>query len=162
MGAEEFAMAGIKGGLSEIIGDRAGDLVRKYGGKAVSSGLQRLGFDYGTVMKKLGGGVKKINKTVNGITSERVMQGWAKDKVAVIGRDQAARVDVFAQGINAETWKGFDINLTKDQNMENNKAWVQKLKNEGYTIYDTGTGPKSSDKGDHYAMETKEIFGDKK
>ena len=106
-------------------------------------------------------GVKKINKTVNGVTAKRKMVGWAEGKVAVIGRDQTSRVNKFAKGIGAETWGGFDADLSDAQNLANNKKWIQGLKDDGYTIYDTGTGPKSSEKGDYYGMETKEVFGDK-
>ena len=63
--------------------------------------------------------------------------------------------------MGAEYWKGWDPKLTEAENLANNKAWIQGLKEQGYTIYDLGTGPKSDQKGVFYGMETREIFGDK-
>jgi hypothetical protein len=39
--------------------------------------------------------------------------------------------------------------------------WAEKIKNEGYKVFDTGLGAKDA-KGTFYGMETKTIFGDKK
>jgi len=122
----------------------------------------------------LDNGVEFINATVNGITAHRVRIGNANGKIAVIGRGQTDRVDEFAKGINAETWKGFDPNLSDAENLAANKAWVQKLKDENYTVFDVGLDPKYTSKGDYYQapqssdfskgkfyeMESKELFGD--
>jgi hypothetical protein len=152
------------GFIGDLAGGGLGELTSKYGAPAIAKGIAKMGFDYKTLCSMMGGGLKNISKSVDGITSTRMVQGWAKGKVAVIGRDQANRVDVFAaglkkQGINAETFH-WDDKLTPDQNFERNKEWVSKLKEQGYTIYDTGTGPISPNKGRDYGMETNEIFGD--
>ncbi|GEQ85375.1 hypothetical protein ULMS_08830 [Patiriisocius marinistellae] len=154
---QDFAV----GFIGDLAGGGLGELTAKYGSKAIAKGLSKMGFEYGDVNKMLGGGIKNnINETVNGVTAKRKMVGWAEGKVAVIGRDQKERVNKFAEGIGAETWDGFDINLPEAENIANNKKWIQGLKDEGYTIYDTGTGPKSPDKGAYYGMETKEVFDD--
>jgi hypothetical protein len=93
-----------------------------------------------------------------------MMQGWAKGKVAIIGRNMD-RVNAFAEGVNGITWGGFNPSLSEAENLANNRAWIQGLKKEGYTIYDVGLDPKHTQKGDYgkgtyYGMETKEVFGD--
>jgi len=149
------------GFIGDLAGGGIGELISKYGAKNIANGLMnKLGIDYGTVMKMLGGGIKSINKTINGVKSTRMLQGWAKGKVAVIGRDMKGRVEKFAKGIGAEYWTGWDPNLTDAENLVNNEAWIKGLKEQGYTIYDTGTGPISNQKGQFYEMETREIFGD--
>lgn len=42
---EEFVKSGVKGGISSIIGDKAGDILKKYGPIAFSKGMRMLGFD---------------------------------------------------------------------------------------------------------------------
>ncbi len=93
------------------------------------------------------------------------MKGWDPQKIAVIGRSQDERVVPFAIKLSNELgihvhqikeWQGWSSNLT----IEQNKQWIQKLKNEGYTIYDIGTDPRyGNDKGPFYGMEFDEIFG---
>ncbi len=114
---QDFAV----GFIGDLAGGGLGDLTAKYGSKAIAKGLSKMGFDYGDVNRMLGGGVKNINETVNGITAQRKMVGWAEGKVAVIGRDQTGRVNKFAEGIGAETWGGFDPNLSDAENLANNK-----------------------------------------
>ena len=79
------------------------------------------------------------------------------------------RVKSFARGIKAETFKpskkaselyrkGDDTLLMKE-----NKKWVKKIKDKGYTVYDVGLDPEFTStgnmkKGDFYKMETKELF----
>ena len=125
-------------------------------------------------MNKLDNGVELINITVNNVTANRLRVGNANGKVAVIGRGQTNRVDEFAKGINAETWKGFNPDLSDAENLAANKAWIQKLKDENYTVFDVGLDPKYTSKGDYYQspqstdfnkgdfyeMESKELFGD--
>lgn len=125
-------------------------------------------------INKLDNGVSVINKTVNGITANRLRVGNANGKIAVIGRGQKNRVDKFAKGIGAETWDGFDPLKSADENLKANKAWVKKLKDEKYTVFDVGLDPKYStkgdyyqtpnsvdyDKGDFYDMESSQLFGD--
>jgi RHS repeat-associated protein len=159
--AEQAGMDFLTGFIGDLAGGGMADLISKYGYKSIANGLMnKLGMDYGSVMKMMGGGAKSINKTINGITSTRMMQGWAKGKIAVIGRGMDNRVIPFAEGLGAEYWKGWDGNLSEAQNLLNNQNWVQGLKDQGYTIYDIGTGPISNEKGAFYGMETKEIFGD--
>jgi len=160
--SEQAGMDFATGFIGDLAGGGFADLISKYGSKSVANGLMnKLGMSYGNVMGMMGGGIKSINKTVNGVTSTRMMQGWAKGKIAVIGRDMDNRVIPFADGMGAEYWKGWNPKLSDAENLTNNKAWVQGLKEQGYTIYDIGTGPKSNQKGAFYGMETKEIFGDK-
>jgi RHS repeat-associated protein len=161
---QDFAV----GFIGDLAGGGMGELVTKYGAQNVAKGLLKIGFDYPFIAKAMGGGVRNISKSVDGVTSTRMVEGWAKGKVAIIGRDMEGRVDVFKkglekEGINAETFH-WDKNLTPDENYKRNTAWVKKIKQEGYTVYDTGTGPipRSPDKGEGYGMETKQIFGDKK
>ena len=73
-----------------------------------------------------------------------------------------------------ETFKGFDPTKSKEWNLNKNKEWVQKLKDEGYTVYDVGLDPNYSTRGDYYQtpyskdidkdiyydMESSELFGD--
>lgn len=161
------------GFIGDLIGGGLGDLTAKYGSKAIAKGLSKMGFEYGDVNRMLGGGIKNINETVNGVTANRKMVGWAEGKVAVIGRGQTDRVDVFAKGIGGKTWDDFDPTKSTSDNLAANKAWIQKLKDEGYTIYDVGLDPNYStkgdyyqmpysgdySKGDYYGMESQEIFG---
>lgn len=157
MAGRDFAT----GFIGDIAGGGLGELLNRYGAKNIANGLMnRLGMDYGSAMKMMGGGMKAINMDINGITATRMMQGWAKGKTAVIGRDMDNRVIPFANGIGADYWKGWDPNLSDAENLVNNQKWIQGLKEEGYTIYDIGTGPKSNEKGDFYGMETSEVFGD--
>ncbi len=158
---------GALGVMSAYLGIGAGKLIAKYGAKSIFKGLTKnMGVNYRTAMEIMGGGVKSINKTVNGITSRRMIKGWANGKVAVIGRGMDKRVSVFANGIDAEIFtpskKAMNMFNNGDDSLlyNENKAWIRKLKDNGYTIYDTGTGPISNQKGKFYGMETKEIFGD--
>lgn len=153
------------GFIGDLAGGGLGDLVSKYGASSVAKGLGRMGFDYGAITRMMGGGVRAINKTINGVTSTRMVQGWAQGKVAVIGRNMD-RVRAFANGAGAEVWNGFDPNLSQAENLANNKKWIQGLKDQGYTIYDVGLDPKYASKGDlrkgdYYGMESREVFGDK-
>ena len=103
--------------------------------------------------------VAHYSVTFKGVTSARMRVG-TNGKSIVIGRDMKNRVNPFAKEIGAETWTGFDTKLTEAQNLANNKAWIQEKINQGYSVYDVGTGPESSNKGVYYDMETKEAFGD--
>ena len=107
---------------------------------------------------------EEANITINGIRSQRVLMG-DPDKLAVIGRNMAGRVEPFANGIGAETWDGFDPSLSEAENLANNRAWAEKLVREYYTVYDIGLDPNyvtigNLDKGPYYEMETQIIFGD--
>lgn len=111
--------------------------------------------------------IKASNKEVNGIKATRVRIGDANDKIAVIGRTMDDRVKRFADGIGAKTWDGFNKNLSKEQNLEDNKKWVIEILNNGYTIYDVGLDPNFTRQGDYskgtyYEMETNLIFGDRR
>jgi len=154
------------GFIGDLAGGGLGELTSKYGAPALAKGIAKMGFDYKTLCSMMGGGLKNISKSVDGITSTRMVQGWAKDKVAVIGRNMN-NVRKFAGGVDGITWGGFDKNLSADVNKANNLKWIQGLKDDGYTIYDIGLDPKYTAKGDFtkgefYEMETKEVFGDKK
>ena len=138
--------------------------------------MLKTGLDYPYVAKAMGGGLRNTLKAVDGIVAKRMMVGWG-GKVAVIGRNMDDRVKKFAAGIKAETFsptqEALDMFKKGDGSllMKENKAWVQKLKDEGYTVYDVGLDPKYSNphitgrndqsKGEFYQMETKEIFNDK-
>jgi len=112
------------------------------------------------------GTIANIDLTLNGVSATRKLVGSSPGKVAVIGRGQISRVEKFAEAMpGAETYKGFDKSLTKSQNLAKNKAWIQKLKDEGYTIYDLGLDPDYTkagnySKGPYYKMESQEVFGD--
>jgi RHS repeat-associated protein len=153
------------GFIGDLAGGGLGELTSKYGAPAIAKGIAKMGFDYKTLCSMMGGGIKNISKSVGGITSTRMVQGWAKDKVAVIGRNMD-NVRKFAGGVNGIVWEGFDKNLSADVNKANNLKWIQGLKEQGYSIYDIGLDPKYTakgdfTKGDYYDMETKEVFGDK-
>ena len=152
------------GFIGDLAGGGLGELVSKYGAPAVAKGLSRIGFDYKDIVKMIGGGIKNIDVTFNGVSAKRMMQGWVEGKVAVIGRNME-RVRAFAKEAGGEVWTGWDPNLSKAQNLAKNKEWVEKLKREGYTVYDVGLDPAYASKGDlgkgeYYGMETTEIFGD--
>ena len=177
---QDFAV----GFIGDLAGGGLGDLSAKYGSKAISKGLAKMGFDYGDINRMLGGGIKKIDKTFNNVTAKRKMTGWAEGKVAVIGRNMD-RVRAFANGVGATVDNGGVFNpsdeakkLAKEGNdkllMKENKLWIEKLKDEGYTIFDVGLDPKYSNRGDYYStpssqdyskgeyykMETQEVFDD--
>ncbi|HRP37778.1 MAG TPA: hypothetical protein PLS50_08290, partial [Candidatus Dojkabacteria bacterium] len=114
--------------------------------------------------KSVGGVLDGINATVEGITARRVLMG-DPEKIAVIGRDME-RVDAFAKGLGAETWKGYTPLLSEAQNIENNAKWAKEIKDRGYTVFDIGLDDKSimkynGNKGEYYNVETKIIFDDK-
>ena len=157
---QDFAV----GFIGDLAGGGLGELVSKYGSKSVVKGLGRMGFNYGRIAQMMGGGgLRSINRTVSGVSSRRMIEGWS-GKVAVIGRNMS-RVRAFASGVGGEVWDGFDPNLSQAENLANNRQWIQGLKEEGYTIYDVGLDPRYSSQGDmskgaYYEMETSEIFGD--
>jgi RHS repeat-associated protein len=114
---EQAGMDFATGFIGDLAGGGFGELLAKYGAKNVANGLMnKLSMSYGDVMRMMGGGTKSINKSVNGVTSTRMMEGWAKGKVAVIGRDMDNRVIPFADGIGAEYWKGWNPNLSEAEN----------------------------------------------
>jgi hypothetical protein len=169
----------VEGFMGGLIGTSLGGLVSEKFGTLSNLGKKLVTkFDgvigYASICKWLGGGLKQINKSFNHtlgngqvvtITANKVMKGWDPQKIAVIGRSQDERVVPFAIKLSNELgihvhqikeWQGWSSNLT----IEQNKQWIQKLKNEGYTIYDIGTDPRyGNDKGPFYGMEFDEIFG---
>jgi len=118
------------------------------------------------------GKIKPVDNLVaNNIKAKRVLVGKNNGKIAVVGRGMDKRVNVFAEGIGAETFKpskkalGLYDKGDKSLLMKENKKWIKRIKRKGYTVYDVGLDPKftaKSDfsKGDFYEMETKELFGD--
>lgn len=170
------------GFFSDLAGGEIGELASKYSIPKIGKGLlNKFHLPYKTVTSWLGGGVEIISKSFShpaayggSITANRVIKGYAKDKIAVIGRSMDDRVIPYAQylsqelGINVTTikqWSGWNSNLTVEQN----RTWIQKLKNEGYTIYDIGRDPgflsgaltggtPDLSYGDYYLMELEEIF----
>lgn len=161
------------GFFSDLAGGAAGELASKYALPKIGKGLlNKFEIHYKTVASWLGGGLQQINKsfTHNGqtITASRIMKGFAENKVVVIGRNMDDRVVPFAQklsqelGFNVVTikqWSSWNPNLTVEQN----KAWLQQLKNEGYTFYDIGLDPSFTSTGNlsegpFYSMELNEIF----
>ena len=170
---EEMGMDFMLGFFSDLAGGAAGELTSKYAQPKIGKGLlNKFGIHYKTVASWLGGGLQQINKsfTHNGqtITASRIMKGFADKKVVVIGRNMDDRVVPFAEklsqelGFNVVTikqWSGWNPNLTVEQN----KAWLQQLKNEGYTFYDIGLDPSFTATGNFlqgpfYSMELNEIF----
>ena len=170
---EEMGMDFMLGFFSDLAGGAAGELTSKYALPKIGKGLlNKFGIHYKTVASWLGGGLQQINKsfTHNGqtITASRIMKGFADKKVVVIGRNMDDRVVPFAEklsqelGFNVVTikqWSGWNPNLTVEQN----KAWLQQLKNEGYTFYDIGLDPSFTATGNFlqgpfYSMELNEIF----
>jgi hypothetical protein len=129
------------------------------------------------VAKWMGGGFEAISKSFvhhlpSGpitITAKQVMKGWNPNKIAVIGRSQDERVVPFAAKLSQELgihvhqikeWPNWSSTMTVEQN----RQWIRKLKEEGYTIYDIGVDPNllfggSLDRGPFYGMEWDEIFG---
>ena len=117
------------------------------------------------------GKIANVSVWVNEVKASRMLVGRA-DKIAVIGRNMDDRVKPFAKAIGAEYFipskkalKAFDAG-DSSLLMKENTEWANKIKQEGYTIYDVGLDPNwvkqgSFEKGDYYEMETKVIFGDK-
>jgi len=114
--------------------------------------------------------VKLDNWKVGDVVADRMLVGEG-DKVAVIGRNMTDRVQKFADGIGAETFKPSDEALEALANGDNtllmteNTTWANKLVDEGYSVIDVGLDPKYTnqgnlDKGSYYQMETEVIFGD--
>ena|GEM_PF-6730918 len=125
-----------------------------------------------------------IETVYNGIKAERALIG-SSDKIAVIGRQFDERVLEFAAGFEKQTSKAIETfnpssdaitewsGLLKEYNQsvpeeitktsklyKENLQWAQKIKREGYHVFDTGLG-KYKTKGTFYGLETKLIFGDK-
>lgn len=91
----------------------------------------------------------------------------------MIGRRQKERVDKVADelkksGIEAESWKGFNINLSVEENQQNNAKWITEKIEEGYNVLDIGLDPDNVRKGnisegEYFSIErtiTKEKLGD--
>jgi len=121
----------------------------------------------------------------NGIKAERVLVG-SSNKIAVIGRDFDARVLKFAAGFEKQTgtkietfrasagaklgWerllKQYGGNVPEDiaktsTIFKENLAWAEKIKKEGYKVFDTGLGSKDAS-GTFYGAEVKTIFNGNK
>lgn len=183
-GTDNYPLMGqdfMLGFFSDLAGGAAGELASKYALPKVGKGLlNKFDVHYKTVASWLGGGLQQISKTFSHasayggtINASRVMKGFGENKVVVIGRNMDDRVVPFAEylsqelGYNVVTikqWIGWNSNLTVEQN----RTWVQQLKNEGYTFYDIGldpqftsghaTGTPNFNEGDWYSMELNEIF----
>lgn len=163
------------GFFSDLAGGASGELASKFALSKIGKGLiNKYGIHYKTATSWLGGGLQNINKAFNHtlsngqtivISSNKVMNGWDPQKIAVIGRSQDERVIPFANklslelGINVhqiKEWPNWSPNLS----IEENKNWIKKLKSEGYTIYDIGPDNRyGNDFGIFYSMEHEEIFG---
>lgn len=169
------------GFFSDLAGGAVGELASKYAIPKIGKGLlNKFDIHYKTACSWLGGGIQQVNKTFShasayggNITATKIMKGFADNKVVVIGRNMDDRVVPFAQklsqelGFNVVTikqWSGWNPNLTVEQN----RAWLQQLKNEGYTFYDIGLDPRFTSgaatgtpdftEGPFYSMELNEIF----
>jgi hypothetical protein len=123
-----------------------------------------------------------------GLKAERIRQGTG-DKVAVIGRtmgrENVAGVRDYAQalrekGVNVETFDGKMISgeaqrefaqltaggrrlsnaeLMQTKMYQENKAWAEKLKSEGYTVIDIGNPyPQTNGFSPFYAVEKQVLF----
>lgn len=143
-------------------------------------------FDVVSTLAPLGKGLEVSLRSADiiydGIKAERVFVG-SSNKVAVIGRDFNSRVLKFAAGfekqtgVKAETFqaskealkewnlvsKNGTVNVSDEvaktlKIYKENSEWVDKIKNEGYKVLDTGLGTQDG-KGVFYGMESKKIFG---
>jgi len=186
---EHTGVTFVMGFGASLVGNLAGDyLVSKFGsvsnfGKALVK-IMGNKIPYKFVCNWLGGGLKTISKSFPSstaftglVTAERKMDGWAAGKVAVIGRNMKDRVTPFANQLKTEL--GHPVETFKVPAgvhgeaaiLAANKAWVQSLKEQGYTFYDVGLDPFYSSglaiagaepdlsTGIFYAMEIFEIFG---
>jgi RHS repeat-associated protein len=146
-------------------------------------------FDVISTVAPIGEGISVAFKGAEimygGIKAERVLIG-SSEKIAVIGREFDKRVVKFASEFEKQTGKTIETfqasnaakaewsqllkkyggNISDDiarqsQIFKENLLWAEKIKNEGYKVFDTGLGAKDA-KGTFYGMETKTIFGDKK
>lgn len=131
--------------------------------KAVKETTERL-------IKSVNNAIKKTNIKVNTVD---IYTNSSDSKVIVIGRRQKERVDKVADelkksGIEAESWKGFNINLSVEENQQNNAKWITEKIEEGYNVLDIGLDPDNVRKGnisegEYFSIErtiTKEKLGD--
>ncbi len=139
---------------------------------------------FAPIGKSISTTLKGTEIVYNGIRAERVLVG-SSEKIAVIGRDFDSRVLKFAEEFGKQTahkvetfrasagaqyswlklleeYKGNvpDNIVKKSLIFRENQAWAERIKSEGYKVFDTGLGTKDS-KGTFYRMETETIFGDK-
>ena len=125
------------------------------------------------------------NSQFNGVKADRVRPG-TNGKVAVIGRSMDKAVMPYTAGLqkeqNVETFSGDKIspgaqlewsNLKKQyapnpipedvvknsQMFQENKAWTQKLADQGYTVVDVDN-PSGEKASPFYEMEKQTLFGD--
>lgn len=164
--------------------------------KKLVKGLLKIGVDHGNVIrfcryfdvKRIDIDIADATPALKAIMEKAQVAGLrikvgTTDKIAVIGRNMV-RVTEFGKSIGGVVGDGI-FNPSKQAIeelqkgnkkllMDENTAWVKKIKDEGYTIYDVGLDPKYTsagdyfdtpypkdfDKGQYYGMETKEIFGD--
>ncbi|TXT27316.1 MAG: hypothetical protein FD134_67 [Gallionellaceae bacterium] len=126
------------------------------------------------------------HSTYGGVKAVRVRSG-TNTKVAVIGRSMSDAVEPFSKGsrgagYNVETFSGDKIPSTaaeqwttlkkryspepipedvvrKSQMFQENQAWAQKLKDQGYTVVDVGN-PGGQKNSPFYDMEKQILFGD--
>lgn len=120
------------------------------------------------------GKIRKVrNMEIDGIKVQRILVGKPNGKLAVVGRDMNGRIIPFANEIDADYFipskKAVDLDLAGDSSLlfKENKEWINRIKDEGYTVFDIGLDPKwvekgSLIKGDYYKMETMKLFGTKK
>jgi hypothetical protein len=123
----------------------------------------------------------------NGVKADRVRPGTS-DKVAVIGRSMGQAVEPYSEGAakagyDMETFQGDRISdaaqeqwknlktqyapnpipdeaVRQSQMFQENKAWAQKLADQGYTVVDVDN-PGGQAKSQFYEMEKQVLFGDK-
>ncbi|RTY85982.1 hypothetical protein EKL32_28165, partial [Flavobacterium sp. GSN2] len=88
----------------------------------------------------------------------------SNNKFIIIGRNMEERIHPLAKelaenGVEAESWNGFDPLLTEAKNLANNNTWVKSKIDDGYSVIDAGLDPKftsigNTDMGVFYEMET--------
>jgi len=127
------------------------------------------------------------NSSFNGVKADRVLPG-SSDNVAVIGRSMDNAVMPYSQGLadsgqdDVDTFSGDQISpgaltewnslkkqyspdmippdvVKKSQLFKENKAWAQKLKDQGYTVVDVDN-PGNQPPSPFYDMEKQVLFGD--
>ena len=138
----------------DVVGILGGALLASKGFAEVLESGKLLNWEFRSALP---GSIQESSLEINGIRAQRVRVGSDPTKVAVIGRNMQERVEVFARGLGAETWGGFDDSLSLAENLANNRAWAETLVGEGYTVYDVGldatyTGLGDFSKGPYYEM----------
>ena len=126
------------GFVGDLVANRIGELIEKYGVKAISQGLKRLGFDN-----------ESIKRTTKSATGNGNSSTAAKN-TTILGNGQQKRVIPFAQKTNASTidnglTEAQYIKLSSKQKYKLNDGLLRQRINRGDTFRDIGKDNVSRD-----------------